>query len=137
MNEDILSEPIVESSLSTEPSQRETVLQPNETFSTKRIPLKKTIIIASLLLIVAMGSFALYKSKPNEDNFELWVKKEAAEKRKKSGNLVQKGVSIATQIQLLATYRYSDNLLFATVEAKANGEKLHFLGMANTWFLLP
>ncbi len=137
MSDENISEPINESPLNDELLKPEVVLQSEGTVSRAKFSPKRTFILSSIILVIAIGSFALYKSKPTEDKFELWVKKEAAEKRKKSGNLIQKGVSIATQIQILATYRYSDRLLFVTVQAEVNGEKLHFIGIANSWFLLP
>lgn len=102
----------------------------------KRWPKKLIVVLAASVVLLTL-LFALHKSKPDESNFELWVKKEAAEKRGKTKNLVQKGVSVATQIQILATYKYSNYQIIAFVEAKANGNKMKFVGIANTWILLP
>jgi hypothetical protein len=137
MSEEIFSEQIDESPVNEELLKPISDLQSIEKPPKAKFSLKKIIILSLLTISLVLSSIALFNSKPNEDNFELWVKKEAAEKRKKTGNLVKKGVSIATQIQILATYSYTDRFLFVTVKASANGEKLHFIGLANKWILLP
>lgn len=102
--------------------------------------MKKLIRFVAILLVIA-GALAL--SKPSAKSFETWVKKEAVEKRSQAKGdnvvekLVDKGVTTAAQLQILATYRYTDHKLIALVEAHANGEKLTFVGIATFWIPLP
>lgn len=96
------------------------------------------LIVALLILAVALLFF-----KPSAKNFETWVKKDAVEKREnaKGDNIIEKladkGVTTVTQLQILATYRYTDHKLVAYVEAHANGEKLQFIGIAGFWIKVP
>lgn len=102
--------------------------------------MKKLFRLVILLLILAV---ALLFLKPTAKDFETWVKKEAVKKRgnAKGDNFVEKladkGVTTATQLQLLATYRYFDHKLVAVVEAHANGEKETFIGIASIWIPIP
>jgi hypothetical protein len=70
----------------------------------------KKLIRSVLFLLVIAG--ALFVFKPTSSDFETWVKKEGVEKRgnAKGENIVEKlvdkGVTTATQLQILATYRY-------------------------------
>jgi len=139
--ESIVSETLTESPVANERSATETVIENTiaspEPKKKRKHQYRKPLIAAIAVMALTLSVVALYKTKPTEKDFELWVKNEAAKKRKESNNVIQKGVSIATQIQLLATYRYSDHILFVTVKAKANKEKLKFIGIANCWILLP
>lgn len=102
--------------------------------------MKRLIRIVAIILVLS-GILAL--TKPGTKSFESWVKKEAFEKRSqpKGENvvekLVDKGVTTAAQLQILATYRYTDHKLIALVEAHANGEKLTFIGIASFWIPVP
>lgn len=97
------------------------------------------------LRIIALLFFAfglLFVLKPTSNDFENWVKKNAAKKRGNAQGdnmverLVDKGVTTATQLQILATYRNEDHIIWTTVEAMANGEKLKFIGVAKIWIPL-
>lgn len=97
------------------------------------------------LRIIALGFLVfglLFVLKPTSNDFESWLKKSAARKRGKAQGenvverLVEKGVVTATQLQILATYRHHDHLVWTTVEATANGEKLKFIGVAKIWIPL-
>ncbi|MBN2805388.1 MAG: hypothetical protein JXR22_01920 [Prolixibacteraceae bacterium] len=102
--------------------------------------MKKLIRFVVILLVLA-GALAL--TKPGTKSFETWVKKEAVEKRSQPKGddlvekLVDKGVTTAAQLQILATYRYTDHKLIALVEAHANGKKITFLGIATFWIPIP
>lgn len=98
-----------------------------------------------LLRIIALGFLAfglLFVLKPTPNDFENWIKKNAAKKRgnAKGENMVErlvdKGATTATQLQILATYRNEDHLVWTTVEANANGEKLKYIGIAKIWIPL-
>jgi len=92
------------------------------------------------LAFIAFG--LLFMLKPTASDFESWLKKSAVRKRGKAqgenvvDRLVEKGVVTATQLQILATYRHQDHLVWTTVEATANGEKLIFIGVAKIWIPL-
>ena len=102
--------------------------------------MKKIIRFFVFLLVLAAAMVIL---KPSSHDFESWVKEDAARKRGKAKGenivekLVDKGVTTANQLQLLATYRYDDHVVIATVEAVANGEKVQFVGIVGTWIKLP
>ena len=101
--------------------------------------MKKLIRFVVTIVILAGLLFLL---KPNSNDFENWVKKNAAKKRgnAKGDNvierLVDKGATTATQLQILATYRNEDHILWTIVEATANGEKLKYIGIAKIWIPL-
>jgi hypothetical protein len=101
----------------------------------------KKLIRFVVILLVLSGILAL--TKPGSKSFETWVKKKAVEKRSQPDGenvvekLVNKGVTTAVQMQILATYRYNDHKLVALVAAHANGEKLTFLGIATFWIPIP
>ncbi|MBN2261330.1 MAG: hypothetical protein JW735_00330 [Prolixibacteraceae bacterium] len=101
----------------------------------------KKLIRGVLFLLVVAGALAIFK--PDQSNFENWLKDYSARKRgnAKGENvvekLVDKGVTTAEQLQILATYQYNNHYVFSTVEAHANGEKLTFVGVAGTWIPLP
>ncbi len=102
--------------------------------------MKKLIRFIAIVLIVA-GLLAFFK--PSEDNFENWLKNNSSKKREnaKGDNtvekLVDKGLTTATQLQVLATYQYTNHHVLAIIEANANGEKLTYVGLAGTWLILP
>lgn len=102
--------------------------------------MKKFIRFIIFLAIVAV---ALFIFKPDAQNFENWLKESSAKKQDnaKGDNVVErlidKGVTTATQLQILGTYSYNDHYVFATVDASANGEKIQYLGIATTWIQLP
>ena len=102
--------------------------------------MKKLIRFIVFILVIA-GALAFFK--PTEKNFEDWVKKEAAEKRgnAKGENviekLVDKGITTATQLQILGTYQYNNHYVLSIVKANANGEQLQYLGIAGFWVQLP
>jgi len=102
--------------------------------------MKKLIRFVVFLVIIA-AALAIFK--PTESDFEVWVKKEGIEKREKAKGenvvekLVDKGVTTATQLQLLATYRYTNHYLVAVVDANANGKKMKFIGIATLWIPVP
>ena len=91
--------------------------------------------------LVLTGALALFK--PDAKDFEVWLKKESAEKRgnAKGDNIVEKyidkGTTTLTQLQILGTYKYDNHYFFATVNASANGEKLRYLGIAAIWLKIP
>ena len=101
----------------------------------------KKLVRGIVFLLVIAGALAIFK--PDQSNFENWLKDYSARKRgnAKGENvvekLVDKGVTTAAQLQILATYQYSNHYVFATVEALANGEKLTYIGVAGTWIPLP
>ena len=101
--------------------------------------MKKLIRFVVAIVILAGLLFLL---KPNANDFENWVKKNAAKKRgnAKGDNvverLVDKGATTAKQLQILATYRNEDHILWTTVEATANGEQLKYIGVAKIWIPL-
>jgi uncharacterized protein YxeA len=101
----------------------------------------KKLIRTILILVVA--AIALVWLKPSDDNFEQWVHKRYKTKRQNANgeNLVEKladkGVNALTEVQVLATYKYSNHYLFATAKAYANGEEKKYLGIAGTWLPLP
>jgi hypothetical protein len=94
-----------------------------------------------VVLFIAAGALAIFK--PTENDFENWLKTHSAKKRgnAKGDNLVEKlvdkGVTTAEQLQVLATYEYDNHYVFASVNAKANGEDLKYIGIAGTWIPLP
>lgn len=102
--------------------------------------MKKLIRFIAILLIAA-GLLAFFK--PSEDNFENWLKNNSSKKREnaKGDNtvekLVEKGLTTATQLQVLATYQYTNHHVLAIIEANANGEELTYVGLAGTWVKLP
>ncbi|MFA9391186.1 MAG: hypothetical protein ACERKD_15360 [Prolixibacteraceae bacterium] len=101
----------------------------------------KKLIRFVVVILILVGALAFFK--PSASNFETWLKKEAAHDREEAKGdnivekLVDKGLTTATQLQILATYQYSDHKIAAIVEANANGEKLKFLGVATFWIPLP
>lgn len=101
----------------------------------------KKLVRTILILLLAAGALAVFK--PTEKDFETWMNNQSSKKRgnAKGDNvvekLVDKGAITATQLQVLATYEYYNHLVFATVEAHANGEKIIYLGVARTWIKLP
>lgn len=102
--------------------------------------MKKLIRFIAIILIAA-GLLAIFK--PSDDNFESWLKNNSSIKRKnaKGDNavekLVNKGLTTATQLQVLASYQYTNHHVLAIVKANANGEKLTYVGLAGTWVKLP
>jgi uncharacterized protein YxeA len=102
--------------------------------------MKKLVRFIAVVLI-ATGLLAFFK--PSEGDFESWMKNNSSKKRENAkGNnpvekLVDKGLTTATQLQVLATYQYSNHHVLAIVKANANGEKLTYLGLAGTWVKLP
>lgn len=92
-------------------------------------------------MLIAAGALAIFK--PTENDFENWLKSHSAKKRgnAKGDNfiekLVDKGVTTAEQLQVLATYQYNNHYVFVTVDAKANGEDIKYLGVAGQWIQLP
>lgn len=94
-----------------------------------------------VFILVVAGALAFFK--PSEKDFEIWLKKESAEKRgdAKGDNviekLVDKGVTTATQLQILGTYRYNNYHVLALVKANANGERLQYVGLAGIWVKIP
>lgn len=101
----------------------------------------KKLIRFVIAIVVVAGTLALLK--PSAKDFEGWLKDDSAGKRNnaKGDNVVEKlvdvGATTATQLQVLATYRYNDHKVIAFVEANANGEKYRYVGIATTWFKLP
>lgn len=102
--------------------------------------MKKLIRFVVILLILA-GVLAIFK--PADSNFESWINSSSSKQRgnAKGDNvvdkLVDKGLTTATQVQVLATYQYTDHYVVASVKARANGEKLNYLGIAGFWVELP
>lgn len=96
-----------------------------------------------LLFLILVIGIALLFLKPTAKDFETWVKKEGVEQRRKAKGdnivekIVDKGLTTATQLQLLATYRYTDHKLVALVEANANGDKNTYVGIATFWISVP
>jgi hypothetical protein len=88
----------------------------------------KWIIRFLLIIIVFAGVLAI--TKPTDKDFESWVKNKYAQKREKATGenviekLVDKGAKTATELQILATYRYTDL------------EKKNFVGFAKIWVAL-
>lgn len=101
----------------------------------------KKLIRAIVFLVIVGGALAIFK--PDQSNFENWINNHSAKQRGNAQGdnmiekLVDKGVTTATQLQVLATYRYSNHYVFATVDAHANGEKVKYVGAAGTWIQLP
>lgn len=102
--------------------------------------MKKLSRFIVFILIIA-GALAFFK--PSESDFEVWLKKDSAVKRgnAKGENVIEKivdkGVTTATQLQILGTYRYNNYHVLAIVEANANGEKLQYIGLAGMWVKIP
>lgn len=102
--------------------------------------MKKLIRFVVVLLILA-AVLAIFK--PGESDFESWINKSSSKQRgnAKGDNvvekLVDKGVTTATQVQVLSTYQYSNHYVLASVKARANGEMLNYLGVAGFWVKLP
>ncbi|MCF8361240.1 MAG: hypothetical protein K9G70_01320 [Prolixibacteraceae bacterium] len=101
----------------------------------------KKLIRFIVIVLIAAGLLAFFK--PSEENFESWLKNNSSKKREnaKGDNqvekLVDKGLTTATQLQVLATYQYANHHVLAIVDANANGEKLTYVGIAGTWVKLP
>ena len=101
----------------------------------------KKIFRFLIFLLVVAGVLALLK--PSESNFEEWMRTDSAKKRAnaKGENLVErmvdKGLTTATQVQILATYQYTNHYVVAIVDATANGEEYTYLGIAKTWVKIP
>ncbi|MDA3880406.1 MAG: hypothetical protein PF436_08465 [Prolixibacteraceae bacterium] len=102
--------------------------------------MKKLVRFVIGLLIIA-GALAFFK--PTESDFEKWINSSSSKKRgnAKGDNavekLVDKGLTTATQVQVLSTYNYSNHHVLAAVKANANGEKLTYVGIAGFWVKLP
>lgn len=94
-----------------------------------------------LFVLILAGILALLK--PTEADFESWVNNKASKERgtAKGENLIEKladkGVTTVNQLQILGTYRYNNHYVLAIVDAKENGEKVHFVGIAGIWIPLP
>ncbi len=94
-----------------------------------------------LVLIVIAGALAVFK--PSEGHFEDWLRADSAKKRgnAKGDNviekLVDKGLTTATQLQILATSNYTNYYVIAVVDATANGDDYKYVGIAGTWVKLP
>lgn len=101
----------------------------------------KKLIRLILGLVLVAGVLALLK--PSAKDFESWLQENSAKQRSNAKGenvvekLVDKGVTTATQLQVLATYQYTDHKVIAVVEANANGEKYRYVGLATTWVKLP
>jgi hypothetical protein len=95
------------------------------------------------LIILAIAAIALAYFKPTDDDFEQWVHNRYKTKRQNSTGenviekLADKGANALTEVQLLASYQYSNHYLFATAKAYANGEEKKYLGIVGTWLPLP
>lgn len=94
-----------------------------------------------VFILIIVGAMAFFK--PSEKDFESWLKTNSAAKRgnAKGDNviekLVDKGLTTATQLQVLATYSYSNYHVLAVVNANANGEKQKYVGIVGTWIKIP
>lgn len=101
----------------------------------------KKLIRFVVFFLILIGALAFFK--PTEKDFESWVNAKSSREREnaKGDNLIEKladkGVTTAGQMQLLATYRYTNHHVAAYVEAHANGEKKEFIGVAGFWIPLP
>jgi hypothetical protein len=102
--------------------------------------MKKFVRFIFVLIVIA-GALAIFK--PSENNFEEWLRADSAKKRAKARGdnavekLVDKGLTTATQLQVLANYKYSNHYVIAVVDSKANGDDYKFVGIAGTWIKLP